>query len=547
MKGVAPMRHFRRSLATAAGVIAVLGLTLGGGIAATAYQPVQTNMYTIANPGSCNKSPCILYPKSAQLPSGRIVASFEDSEGPIVGQTLPIYKSDDYGTTWQKLTNLQAPAYLSSNPAYAPYTSAWTNPYLYVLPQAIGSMPAGTLLLSAVVSGNDTGDGQWRKDVAIALYSSSNQGATWAIQSIVVAGGNAAQDAVWEPYLMVYNNQLVAYYSDEQETNFFGAGATQEGGQILAHKTSTNGTSWSAAAFDVNTTFYSGRPGMTNIVPTTDGKWMMTFEYWGGGADVRVKYCTNPLSCDPASIGTTAPGWGGGSPVTIRLPDGRLVYNDADDPDVMVNASGSSTGAWLEYQTPVAAAYSRDLQYVAGTGRVVIIRAPWGGSAGQGPVSFAEVDLGNSAGTYYSIVNRKTGQVLSTDANKTQDANLSGGVPDLITWANNPSNTTQGWHSLQNGSTVTLLNQAGGRSVGIWTGNAVAGQRVAQWVDDGGTDKDWVLVATSGGYYKIQSVRNSALYLTGNTVNGPVTIENAINATGNAALDDSQEWQLVPR
>jgi hypothetical protein len=541
------MRRWKRSFTAAAGIVAVAALSLTGGLAAEAYQPSQTSMYTIANPGSCNKSPCILYPKSAQLPSGRLVASFEDSEGPIVGQTLPIYKSDDNGTTWQKLTNLQAPAYLSSNSTYAPYTSAWTNPYLYVLPQTIGSMPAGTLLLSAVVSGNDTGDGQWRKNVAIALYSSSDQGATWAIRSIIVTGGNAAQDPVWEPYLMVYNDQLVAYYSDENESNFFGAGATQEGGQILAHKTSSNGTSWGAAGFDVNTTFYSGRPGMTNVVPTTDGKWAMTFEYFGGGANTRIKYCTNPLSCDPGSVGVTAPGWSGGSPVTIRLPDGRLVYNDADDGDVMVNASGSSTGTWVEYQTPVAAGYSRSLQYVAGTGRVVILHAPWGGSPGQGPVSFGEVDLGNSSGTYYSIVNRKTGQVLSTDANKTQDANLSGDVPDLISWANNASNKTQGWHALQNGSTVTFLNQAGGRSVAIWTGNATAGQRVAQWVDDGGSDKDWILVATSGGYYKIQSARNTSLYLTGNTANGPVTIESSIDATGNAALDDSQEWQLVAR
>ena len=115
------MRHFRRSIATTAGVVAILALTLGGGFAATAYQPSQTNMYTIANPGSCNKSPCILYPKSAQLPGGRIVASFEDSEGPIVGQTLPIYKSDDYGTTWQKLSNVPAPA-------RAPSTRCRTSP-----------------------------------------------------------------------------------------------------------------------------------------------------------------------------------------------------------------------------------------------------------------------------------------------------------------------------------------------------------------------------------------------------------------------------------
>ena len=534
------MRRFRSPARIAAVAVLAVAAVLAATLSAAAYQPSQTNLYVAANPGSCNKSPCILYPKSAQLPSGRIVASFEDSEGPIVGQTLPIYKSDDFGTTWQKLSNVPAPASLSSSPTYAPYTSAWTNPYLYVLPQAIGSMPAGTLLLSAVVSGNDTGDGQWRKNVAIVLYSSADQGLTWTIRSVIVAGGNAAQDAVWEPYLLVYNNQLVAYYSDEHESNF---GSGSEGGQILAHKTSSNGTTWSSAVNDVGTNFYAGRPGMTNIVPTTDGKWLFTFEYWGGGANTRYKLCNTPVSCDPNDGGVGFPGAGGGSPVLLKLPDGRIVYNASGSGSVWVNASGSSTGAWTQYQTPVVSGYSRNLQYVAGTGRVLIIQAPWG----TGPVVYGEVDLGNSAGTYYSIVNRKTGQVLSTDANKTQDANLSGNVPDLISWTNNPTNKTQGWHTLQNGSTVTLLNQAGGRSVAIWTGNAIAGQRVAQWVDDGGNDKDWVLVPTSGGYYKIQSVRNTSLYLTGTNAWGPVTIEASINATSNPALDDSQEWQLVPR
>jgi len=531
--------------AIAAAVLAMLGMAAGPATSAQAYQPAQSTLYAAPSPSSCNKSPCILYPKSAQLPSGRIVASFEDSEGPIVGQTLPIFASDDSGTTWQRLGNLKAPAYLSSNQAYAPYTSAWTNPFLYVLPQAIGTMPAGTLLLSAVVSGNDTGDGQGRKNVAIALYASSDQGVTWSVKSLIVTGGNSAQDPVWEPYLLVYNNQLVAYYSDEQESNFFTGAATtsNEGGQILAHRTSTNGTSWSASISDVGTNFYAGRPGMTTIVPTTDSKWLLTFEYWGGGANTRYKVCTTPVTCDPADGGLAAPGAQGGSPVLLKLPDGRIAYNAAGSASVWVNATGSSAGSWVEYQTPIAAGYSRNLQYVAGTGRVLILQAPWG----TGPVSFAEVDLGNSVTASYSIVNRLSGQVLSTDANKTQDANLTGDVPDLISWTNNPANKTQGWHSVQDGTRVSFLNQAGGRAVSIWTGSATAGQRVAQWVDDGASDKDWTLVATSGGYYKIQSARNSALYLTGATAWGPVTIENVIDASTNPALDDAQEWQLVAR
>jgi hypothetical protein len=467
-------RLVRRWAIVAWASTAALVLTLGAGTSASAYVPVQTNLYVAQNPSSCNKSPCILYPKSAQLPSGRIVAAFEDSEGAVVGQTMPIYKSDDNGTTWQKLTSLKAPAYLSSSSTYAAYTSAWTNPYLYVLPQALGSLPAGTLMLANVVSGAESSSGN-RQNIAIALYSSSDQGATWTVRSLIVAGPNQAQDPVWEPYLMMYNGQLVAYFSDENEANFMSASdaASHEGGQILAHKTSSNGMSWSSEVPDVGTNFYSGRPGMTNMVPTTDGKWIMTFEYWGGGSNTRYQVCNTPLDCDATSAGTGFPGATGGSPVLLRLPDGRIVYNAAGSGSVWVNASGSSTGAWLQYQTPVAAGHSRDLQYVSGTGRVVILLAPWG----AGPVSYGEVDLGNSAGTYYSLVNRKTGQVLSTDANKTQDANLDGNVPDLISWANNASNPTQGWHVLSKGSVVTLLNQAGGRAVGIWQNSATAGTR----------------------------------------------------------------------
>jgi hypothetical protein len=530
------MRPVSRRIAVAAiGAAATIAMVIGAGIAADAYQPVQTTMYSTSG-STCNKSPCVLYPKSTQLPSGRLVAAFEDSEGPVVGQTLPIYKSDDNGTTWQKLTNLAPPSSLSSSSTYAPYTSNWTNPYFYVLPQAIGSLAAGTLMLADVVSGGADSSGN-RQNVAIALYSSSDQGATWTVQSLIASGPNANLDPVWEPYLLVYNGQLVAYFSDENEADYFtGSAASNEGGQILAHKTSTNGTSWGSEVQDVGTAFYSGRPGMTNIVPTTDGKWILTFEYWGGGANTRYKVCATPVACDPNDGGTGFPGAQGGSPVLLKLPDGRIVYNAGGSKDVWVNASGSSTGSWLEYQTPIAAGYSRDLQYVSGTGRVVIIQAPWG----TGPVSFAETDLGNSVSTSYSLVNRLTGQVLSTDANKTQDANLDGNVPDLISWANNASNKTQGWHTITKGSAITLLNQAGGRAVAIWTGNAVAGQRVAQWVDDGATDKQWTLIATSGGYYKLQSVRNTSLYLTGATANGAVTIDVA-NSTG------SQEWQLVSR
>ena len=69
---------------------------------------------------------------------------------------------------------------------------------------------------------------------------------------------------------------------------------------------------------------------------------------------------------------------------------------------------------------------------------------------------------------------------------------------------------------------------------------AAIGQKLAQWVDDGATDKQWTLVAaTTSGYYKLRSARNTSLYMTGATAGGSVTL-------GASADDGSQDWQLVP-
>ena len=455
---------------------------------------------------------------------------------------MPIYKSDDNGDTWQKLTSVSAPS---------PYSSAWTNPYLYVLPQALGSLAAGTLLLANVVSGA-ADSANSRQNLAILLYASTDQGATWRVVSTVATGPNQAQDPVWEPYLMMYQGQLVCYYSDENEYSSYntttGVGtissSLENGGQVLVHRTWSGSGAWSSPVMDVvgsTSTLGAGRPGMTNVVPTTDGKWLLTYEYWGGGDNVRYKIASNPLQFfavgGAAGTGISALAGGlalGGSPVVIRRPDGSLVYNAAGSGDVWVDETGRSDGAWKRYHTAMPAGYSRNLQYVTGTGLVEILQAPWG----TGPVTYGQVDLGNSSGTYYTLVNRATGQVLSPQAGKTQDAVFTGDVPDVITQARSDANAGQWWHLASKGSSVTLLNKSGGRALGIWQGSTAAGAKLAQWVDDGGTDKLWNLVSAGGGYYKLQSVKNTSLYATAATAGGAVDIEVA-------SISSAQQWQLI--
>ncbi|MER7564502.1 RICIN domain-containing protein [Streptomyces sp. NPDC097941] len=597
-------RRLGRALGTFAATSAILAIPM---VSAQAYNPTGGTLYQLGTePCLKGRGNCAVYPKSAQLPSGRLVASFEKSTvvtatGSADKQTLPVYKSDDRGTTWQPLSEVKAPAYLSSDPQYAKYTSNWTNPYLYVLPQDVGNLKQGTLLLASVVSGDDyyykehkaadpnwtpTNDGD-RKDLAIALYSSTDDGVTWKVENVVATGGwqggsagatgqniaaantNQQVDPVWEPYLMVYKGKLVCYYSDENDYTGFNATtgvpsldpandtATDSQGQILAHKTwDGTGAAWSAPVVDIagltqtmaggKTEIGGGRPGMANVVRTTDGKWLLTFEYWGGGVNTKYVLADDPLkfytgsatgtgvTSLPLDTGSHALATGG-SPVLIRLPGGRLVYNAAGSGNVWVNEGGRSDGAWKEYQTTSQAGYSRNLQYVDGTGRIVILN-----NQGTSTLKFAEVDLGHTDGAYYQLVNRKTDQVIGT-GNKTNDANIGNAdVPDVRLEAPGSAGNadTQYWHvTTEPNGGVSLLNKSGGRAAAIWTGNATAGQKIGQWVDNSATGS-WNLVKTSDGFYKLQSVKNTSLYLTGATAGAQLTLQTALT-------DGSQDWELV--
>ncbi|MEY9991454.1 hypothetical protein ABIE67_003486 [Streptomyces sp. V4I8] len=224
-----------------------------------------------------------------------------------------------------------------------------------------------------------------------------------------------------------------------------------------------------------------------------------------------------------------------GSPVLIRLPGGRLVYNAAGSGSVWVNESGRSDGTWKEYQTTLGSGYSRNLTYVETTGRISILR-----NGGTSVLSYADLDLGQSASAYYQLVNRKTDQVIGT-GNKTNDANLGNAdVPDVRLEApgSDANPDTQYWHVLtEPKGGVSLLNKSGGRAAAIWTGSATAGQKIGQWVDNSATGT-WNLVKTADGFYRLQAAKNTSLYLTGATAGAQLTLQTA-------TTDGSQDWELV--
>lgn len=605
-----PSTKKTRLWSRALGVTATTAVLLtASAVSAQAYDPNPDVLYELGSQ-HCLKGTgnCVIYPKSTQLPSGRLLVAFEKStiaaSGSADGQTVPIMKSDDYGQTWQPLADVAAPAYLSDDPAVDPYISNWTNPYLYVLPEDIGHLKAGTALLATIVSGEDeyfvekkaadpnwipTNDGD-RRDLAIALYSSVDDGASWAFEDIVAQGGwqggsagniggaissaneRAQVDPLWEPHLDVHDGKLVVYYSDENDYTGYDAStgavtldpendtAKDSHNQILVHRTWDGGPGgWSEPVLDVagtttsmgggKTVIGGGRPGMTTIAKTTDDQWMMTFEYFGGGSGVRYKISDDPLDffsdgdIDGEDI-TALPVSGGsrtlagsGSPVLVTLPDGRIAYNSAGSANVWINSSGRSDGSWVEHQTTVGSGYSRTLQYVEGTGRLVLFQGTWGGASSGSVIRHAEVDFGHSDGAYYQLVNKNTGQVLGTGGRQ-NDANIGNNdTPDVRLETADGGELTQQWHlAAKPDGNLSLLNRAGGRAAAIWTGNATVGQRIGQWVDEGSTGT-WKLLTQTDGSVRLQAVKNPSVFLTGES-DGTADLQNARS-------DGSQNWELV--
>ena len=106
-----------KALGTFLAASAILAIPM---TSAQAYNPTGGILYQLGSEACLKgRGNCAVYPKSAELPSGRLVASLEKStvvtsSGSAAGQTLPVYKSDDDGTSWQPLP-ARAPSLRTTN------------------------------------------------------------------------------------------------------------------------------------------------------------------------------------------------------------------------------------------------------------------------------------------------------------------------------------------------------------------------------------------------------------------------------------------------
>ena len=244
----------------------------------------------------------------------------------IFKQVYPIYQSIDGGDSWKLISNVYDKEY---------GLLRTSQPCLYELPQQVGDMPAGTVLLA----GNIFDDEPYTQS-RIVVYKSLDGGKTWSFLSQVDHGGPCTYDpsvtstttTVWEPYLnLSKDGRLVCYYSDErQKAN----GVLQ----AVSFRTSSDGKNWSSLSNVTAITNKKDRPGMITVSKLPDGKYIATYEVVNrpsinkNNAIVYCKFSEDGVTWDAGNLGTR-----------VTLADGRGIgsspyakWVDAGGPNGMV-------------------------------------------------------------------------------------------------------------------------------------------------------------------------------------------------------------------
>jgi hypothetical protein len=303
--------------------------------------------------------PGTLYARTLELPDGSLLATWENysPEPPLV--FFPIYKSTDDAVTWHEISHV------------TDQVNGWGlryEPFLYLPPEAIGDLPANSILLAGNSIPTNLSNTQ------IDLYSSIDNGYTWKFISHIAAGGAAIPDngipAVWEPFLLLHQSELICFYSDQRDPRY---------GQKLVHQMTSDLVSWSNPVNDVTYPNYTARPGMAVVAKLPTQQWILTYE--NGGAPIPgvpaanysfpayYRISDSPLAFGSAQglpISTPDGTHPQGSPYCVWSPvggaNGSIIVSTGTRSEVFVNKALGDVGAWEKVETGERVSYTRSLR-----------------------------------------------------------------------------------------------------------------------------------------------------------------------------------------
>ena len=341
---------------------------LAGASPVSQWPPSSSSSITYFNNNTVFQSPSdytvpgTLYARTLQLPDSSLLATWENYSPEPPPVYFPIFRSQDYGVSWMEISRVQD---TSGNGFGMRY-----QPFLYLLPQDWASWKEGTVFLAGSSIPTDL------SSTDIQLYASLDNGVTWEFVSSIAKGGRAIPDngetPVWEPFLMLYEDSLICYYSDQRDPAH---------GQKLVHQVTSDGKAWGAVVDDVAEANYTSRPGMTTVAQIgTSGDYIMTFENGGAAVDgVLPMNYTFPvyykISGDPTKFGDVEaqPIVTSDAARTVPVSSPYVIWDEEQSlmvvscgtlSDVFVNAAGGALGSWESRATGERVSYTRSLRII---------------------------------------------------------------------------------------------------------------------------------------------------------------------------------------
>ena len=485
-------------------------------------------------PGSMNPRVIRLAHNGAS--NGRLLATFQNFQTYNFG----VYLSTNDGASWAA-----TPMSVVSETHLGGGWHFFGEPSLLELPQAVGALPAGTILLA----GSSQNFNPFQQQIEV--YASGNGGMSWRYLSTVETRSPGGPGGIWEPCLQIAGNgSLVVYYSDERQK-------AQNYNQLLAHRSSPDGLNWSAEVYDVAVPDNTQRPGMAIVQKLPNGQYLMSFEDVGGGAGspMRVKLSADGLNWgNPADIGSIVQTSGGaylgatpyifwtpaGGPNGMVIASASFLNNSPNsDRELFVNYN-LGQGVWQAMPAPVQwqggnpqAGWSAAMLDTADhTGLIHFAPSDTGGGVNE--IRYATAPLILPGGTY-SLTNVASGLCLDVVGQsaapnaKTQQTTYTGAA-------------SQRWRvDYVAPGTYKLTNLNSGLCLDDPAGSSQPGTILGQWRDNGLSPQQWLFQLQSDGAYTLTNLAANLNLDDPGGSNAPNTP--AQLWTANTAM--AQHWRLT--
>ena len=291
-----------------------------------------------------------VYPRAIQLEDGTVLAQITGNfAGGGAGGV--IFESTDGGVTFDQVGKVAGE--LAARGACCAT--------MLELKHAIGALPAGAILWSSSVGGQDNANA-----MTIELYASLDRGRTWTHHATIAVGARPhSQGGLWEPELtQLDDGSLVCQYSDETDGVH---------SQKLVARHSANAVDWSSV-HDTVAIGSGARPGMATVRRLPSGQYVMAFELcvtdgcaahlkfsadgwnWGAATDAGLRPTTidgKSFRHAPTLAFSPNPGPNGRLYLAGQmLYDRNGVVTGGNGQIIMVNSEGGN-GNWYEIPAPV--------------------------------------------------------------------------------------------------------------------------------------------------------------------------------------------------